>query len=212
MKSTLYLLSIIFLYGCNSPSHHEPILTKDEYDVIVAVIKDYFPNGIDPFKRSKLNSLYIYHKTIYSRNSDDDKYARWTGAISKKDTSVSLKWFSTSGEWNSLDSNFVAISHDTIDIDVAKLVLPIDSVLMSNDERCSGINKICMGFSRVGFNPKRNEALICYQLHRFEHDEIFLLLLKKENNHWSIANGYGSIGILSTKTYYRAWRPLIAAP
>ena len=189
---TIIALSFCVASGCRHTTSSQPLLSGDEYAVMSAVIRTVFPmrtDSTDGMRRD--DTLFISFRTepgkIYGTLTD----TAFGGYRSRVDSTVSLQWFSQNGGWDSLIADFRSVAKDTVPIDLQRLTVPNHIVSFRHSPP---YGRKSIFFSRAGFHPRRNEAIVMAEFIEFEGSGSFTLLLRNEANSWKVVEGYGYRG------------------
>jgi hypothetical protein len=208
MHSTLVIIISLFLIGCSKITPDAKKLSDDEYAVYSAVILkslDYYLSS-SVFNIDSSSMVNVFHNTVRGNIIGERQYSIFHPKISENDTGVSLKRFSKSGEWDSLVSNFKHNAKDTVNINCNQLMVPLKCIPFVGYPSYRPV----FYFSRVGFNSKRNEALVYFRYSVNEDGGDFIVLLSKGNNTWRVVQGYGQYFYGGEYDYFV--RNLIAKP
>ena len=201
----------MFFQGCIPNKQSKPI-TQDEYDVYSVLIKSYVVYALKYYNiPDSCRFILIHHNAIKGVIYDGHR---------QNDTSLNLKKYSISKEWDLLITKYMSICNDTSELDGSRFTVPVKCVLdtaknsVNNRRSTNGVAGY--SFSRVAFNSKNDEALVYFSSDIFEGGGDYTVLLNKQNNHWSIGNGIGwsrgwfpEFGLLLRKTLVK---PSVGVP
>jgi len=185
----ILLCVTLLFFGCSSKQPIDAALSEDEYKIYSKIIVDRFPYKV-AHRDSIYSPLVISEMTCAVDLFNKGMRLNYYTGDSKIHPLDTLKSLANSTEWDTLALNFKSVSNDTLIIVSARLAIPFKYYL--NSTRPSGINKTYfIGFSRVGFSASMDEALVYFYYLEFEGSGEYVVLLRKSNSEWSIAEGYG---------------------
>ena len=203
MRTIFSIIAIAFcVSSCNAQKDSTKYLSVDDYAIYSLLINGSYPPQYDLPNRyigihyCTVNAKWVQPYRFFQTNKIEDTV--WTNRdTSSKDSSPTLRKFSNSTDYDSMEKNFLSNSVNWITLDSGafhllskyRMVQPHKNGMI-NIPRDSTLRGVVI-FSRITFNSKKNEALVYFNDGRSSEAYSANYLLRKHDSVWVVAAEVG---------------------